>query len=328
MKWVGTMSKVTVVIPTFNRAEMVKDAIKSVLCQKYTDFNIIIVDDGSTDNTKESVSSFRDPRIRYIYQENKGVSASRNTGIRAATSEYVSFLDSDDIYLESSLEKIINTLTQYPSVGWVYGNRYVIGKDGKCRLESSSRVTSHVVEPIEQVRGLLAGIITLSTVTAKRTCLEEIGGFNEDLWYAEDYHFLIRMAKRYRSFCIQEPLIYYRLHSGQIHNIDYRSGKERAFPLILDEVFKDPGFAPFCEDIKRRTYCHFYRTWMVRSWYGVNMKLVRYYLREAIKFYPKVLLSKEILSMACKYIASLLPIKVGLVIRGFNRRFLYIIARW
>jgi glycosyltransferase involved in cell wall biosynthesis len=320
------MSKVTVVIPTYNRAEMVKDAIKSVLNQTYTDFDIVVVDDGSTDNTKESANSFKDPRIKYIFQENMGVSASRNTGIRAAASEYVSFLDSDDIYLESSLEKIIRTLTKYPSVGWVYGDSYAYGKSRKPRIRSSSCETSRVIEPIEQVRALLSDIITLSTVTAKRTCLEEIGGFNEDLWFCEDYYFLIRMAKKYHSFYIKEPLIYYRLHSGQTSNVSNKPGKERAFPLILDEVFKDPGIAPLCEDLKRETLCHFYGIWMVRSWYGVNMKMVRYYLKEAIKSYPKVILSKEIFYMISKYFASMLPVKLAIFIKRFRRRFLYFIS--
>lgn len=320
------MSKISVVIPTFNREEMVKDTINSVLHQTYSDFNIIVVDDGSTDNTRDAVGSFRDSRIKYIYQENKGVSASRNTGIKAATSEYVAFLDSDDVYLESSLENVINILKKYPSVDWVWGDKYVIGKDGKRKRQSRSNLTSKVLEPIDQVRDLLTSVLTLSTVTARRTCLEEIGGFREDLWFCEDYHFFIRMAKKYRSFYIKEPIIYYRQHTGQTSNVTNKQGKERAFPLILDEVFKDPVIAPLVVDLKGKTYCRFYGKWMVRGLYGVNMKLVRYYLREAVKSYPKIILSTEILYMACKYFASFLPTGLALAFKRYRRRFLYLIS--
>ena len=100
---VNSAPKVSVIIPTYNRADMVGDAIQSVIDQTYHSWELIIVDDGSQDNTSEVVAQFSDPRIRYIYQENKKLPAARNTGIRASSGEYLVFLDSDDLFMPDKL---------------------------------------------------------------------------------------------------------------------------------------------------------------------------------------------------------------------------------
>ena len=103
----------SVIIPTYNRAKLISEAIKSVLEQTFKDWELIIVDDGSTDNTKETVQKFYDERIKYHYQENQERSAARNTGIDLATGDYLCFLDSDDYYLENHLQsfkKVIDKL--------------------------------------------------------------------------------------------------------------------------------------------------------------------------------------------------------------------------
>ncbi|MCK4819314.1 glycosyltransferase family 2 protein, partial [bacterium] len=106
---------VSVIIPTCNRAEYITQAIDSVLAQTYTDYEIIVVDDGSTDNTKEVMEPYMD-RIRYIYQENAGVSAARNTGIKAAKGDWVAFLDSDDEWLPGKLAVQIRAVERHPQL--------------------------------------------------------------------------------------------------------------------------------------------------------------------------------------------------------------------
>ena len=109
------MAKVSVIIPTYNRAEYVTHAIDSVLAQTYTDYEIIVVDDGSADNTKDVLLPYMD-RIRYIYQENAGLSAARNTGIKAAKGDWIAFLDSDDEWLPGKLAVQMRAVERHPQL--------------------------------------------------------------------------------------------------------------------------------------------------------------------------------------------------------------------
>ena len=114
--------KVSVIIPTYNRNKLVLDAIDSVLEQTFQNFEIIIVDDGSTDNTKTHIDSYqkKDTRIKYIFQENQGVSIARNTGLEAAQGEYIAFLDSDDRFLIDKLERQVFILENHHDIGLIY----------------------------------------------------------------------------------------------------------------------------------------------------------------------------------------------------------------
>ncbi len=317
------------VIPTYNREKLLGETIQSVLRQTFTDFELIVVDDGSTDNTKAVVESYKDPRIRYVYQENRGASAALNTGINISAAEYIAFLDSDDLYLEAALEKSVNSLESHKQVGFSYGQTYRMRLGGKVyrRRKSPFHSSSTLIDSIEQVRELLservsACPISLPTLTVRRSCLERIGGFNEDLWYCEDFHLFIRLAKRYPSFYIAEPLTYCREHRGQITCV-CKPGKEKAFPLILAEVFNDPAISPQCMDLNRKAHSYFFSA-MAGSVYGVNMKLARQYLRNSLKFYPGVIFCREMLHIIYIYLSSLLPDRIRLKMRDFKRPFRYL----
>jgi glycosyltransferase involved in cell wall biosynthesis len=318
------MPKVSVVIPTYNREKLVSEAIQSVLRQTYTNFELIVVDDGSTDNTKVVVDSYKDPRIRYEYQENRGVSAARNNGINVSTGDYIAFLDSDDLYLEAALEKSVNSLESHKQVGFSYGQRYNMRENGEVvyRIRKSPfHSSSTVIDSIEQVRELITASPTVTSApTIRRSCFEKIGGFNEDLWFAEDYHFYVRLSKRYPSFYIAEPLMYRRCHRNQFSSVA-KPGKEKAFPLILAEVFNDPEISPQCMDLKGKAHSYFYSSWMADSVYRVNKKLARQYLRKSIRFYPGVIFRREMLHILYIYLSSLLPERMRLRIRDFKRRF-------
>ncbi len=319
------MPRVSVIIPTYNRAEYIGDTIDSVLRQTFTDFEIIVVDDGSTDNTREIVNGYTDPRIRYIYQENSGVSTARNNGINSSDSEYIAFLDSDDMYLEDMLEKSVRILDEHPEVGYSYGQSNIM-RDGfgvyRTRI-SPFHSHSTVVGSVEQVRELLFhSPITTCTFTGRRHLIAELGGFHPDLWTCQDYHYFVKLAKRCSGYYIAEPLAIIRFHDIQLHN-QMRHGRERAFPMILSEVFDDPDFAPHCEDIRGKAYCYFYRTWILHSAYGMNNKLARQYLRKAVKYYPGIILTRHIFVIVYKYLASLLPNKLRLLLLSIKRRIFY-----
>lgn len=124
---------VSVIIPTYNRANLILQAVKSVLNQTYKNFEIIIVDDGSSDNTEDVINVIHDNRIRYIkHAINKGASAARNTGIREAKGKYIAFQDSDDHWLPDKLEKQVKRIENTPDhVGAVFGGYWIIGKEMK-----------------------------------------------------------------------------------------------------------------------------------------------------------------------------------------------------
>ena len=123
------MPTVSVVIPTYNRALMVKEAIQSVLDQTYSDFEIIVVDDGSTDDTREVVTAFAD-KVRYVFQENSGRSNARNRAIHMARGRYIAFLDSDDLYMPHKLDMQVACMEKVPEFGMVYSTAVCIDEQG------------------------------------------------------------------------------------------------------------------------------------------------------------------------------------------------------
>ncbi len=317
------MPRISVIIPTYNREKLVREAIQSVLRQTYTYFELIVVDDGSTDNTKAVVNSFQDPRVRYEYQAKRGTSAARNTGINCSTTEYLAFLDSDDLYLETALEKSVSALDSHPEAGFSHGQALVMSETGEVsRTAGKSRVhaRSTVIDSIDQVREMItSGPILTPTVMARRSCIEKIDGFSEDLWFAQDYHFFVRLAMKCPSFYIAEPLIYRRIHRDMV-SIITRPGKEKAFPLILEAVFGDPAISPRYMNLWGEAHSYFYSNWMARSVYRYNKKLARQYLRKSVRFYPKVIFQRRVLKILYLYLLSLTPDRWRLAIRDLKRR--------
>jgi glycosyltransferase involved in cell wall biosynthesis len=124
------MPRVSVVIPAYNRAHFLPEVVESALAQTYRDFEVIVIDDGSTDNTPEVASRFP-PAVRYYRQENQGLSAVRNKGIELARGEYIIFLDSDDVLLKDALEKSVLFLDQHPEAGFCHGQFCTIDVNGR-----------------------------------------------------------------------------------------------------------------------------------------------------------------------------------------------------
>ena len=207
---------VSVIIPTFNRAHLIGKAVKSVLSQTYQDFEIIVVDDGSTDNTGEIIRSFKDKRVKYIekYKKNKGISVARNIGIKMARGKYFAFLDSDDEWLSEKLSKQIKVL-QYesPEVGAVYSNL--------CYMDENGKNTNKLRNPKKEgyIYEDLLGKNYVGpplTLLIRKECFHRVGLFDDLLNAQEDWDMWIRIAKYYRFALIKIPLVKYRLHSNQL----------------------------------------------------------------------------------------------------------------
>ena len=211
---INNTHKVSVIIPTYNRAHLIARSIESVLNQTYREFELIVVDDGSTDNTEEVVKSFNDQRIRYIrYQMNEGAATARNTGIRAARGDYIAFQDSDDEWHPDKLEKQINILLNYKEEMVIYTDMERIYQNGEAVYWKSPTINSFELIDERTIDYKPMGI-GITTVVLKRSCFETVGLFDEKLPRFIDLDFLIRLSKVFRFYHMKEALVKYYFNEG------------------------------------------------------------------------------------------------------------------
>lgn len=197
---------VSIVMPTYNRAHLIEKSIQSVLQQTYTNFELLIVDDGSIDNTEKVVQRCLDPRIRYIKcSKNMGANVVRNIGIKAAKCEYIAFQDSDDEWLPNKLEKQMILMEKSDEkLGVVYTGFWRFEGDDKS-YTPSTRVT-HVEGNISQ-EILKENFVSTQTILVKKKCLEDVGLFDEKLPRLQDWELIIRLSKKYEFQYVKEGLV-------------------------------------------------------------------------------------------------------------------------
>jgi glycosyltransferase involved in cell wall biosynthesis len=191
---------------------MLQDALRSVLHQTYRDFEVIVVDDGSTDDTRRQIAEFQnDTRLRYLYQENRGLAAARNTGIRASHGEYVALLDDDDLWLPSKLEKQVHLLEVNDQIAVAYCDFRFVDVSGNLIATKWRRPASRatIYEGL-MYDNVIAG--SGSAVLIRRQCLEEVGPFDESLQASEDQDLWRRIALKHRFGYIDEVLVHIRWH--------------------------------------------------------------------------------------------------------------------
>jgi amino acid adenylation domain-containing protein len=207
-------SKVSVIIPAYNSARFLPEAIESVLNQTCAAFEIIVVDDGSIDNTKEICCRY--PTIKYIYQANQGLVGARNTGLRASQGDYLLFFDSDDRLFPNAIEAGSNCINNNPEVGFVFGN-YIfqsINPDG-------SYTTQEIYDNQKEVanyENILAGKLKLqvASVLFRRIAVESVGGFNPNAKDLEDYNLFLRVAREFPIRFHNEVVFEYRYNGTNI----------------------------------------------------------------------------------------------------------------
>jgi len=211
---------ISVVIPTFQRCKKLKNALVSVLGQTYKNFEVLIIDDGSTDGTKEMVNSIKDSRVSYIWQKNSGKPANpRNRGIKLAKANWIAFLDSDDIWKKNKLSEVSKYLSEKNQ--FIYHDFSIIdyNKNSKEKvIKSSSLKDPKCIELL-----INGNTIGLSTVIVSKKLLIKINGFNEDerMTAAEDYNAWLKIAKISDNFFyLPKNLSYYSSNEDSISNQD------------------------------------------------------------------------------------------------------------
>jgi glycosyltransferase involved in cell wall biosynthesis len=235
------MPKVSVIIPTYNSAQYVGAAVDSVLAQTFTDYETIVVDDGSTDETREVLQRYA-RRITYIYQENRERSAARNAGINASSGKYIAFLDADDLWMPHKIERQVAVLDENPTVALCYCQASYIDPNGSPVQFLGSwiygdRESKMVVA--DKSRELMLGNVVFgggSTPMVRRSLLEEVGLFDETLSYPEDWDLWIRLSRKGPFAYIPEPLACYRVYGW--HKVLVQQASERLVAQHLRVIEK------------------------------------------------------------------------------------------
>jgi glycosyltransferase involved in cell wall biosynthesis len=285
------MPKVSVVIPAYNAMTYLPKTLDSVLQQTFTDFEVLIVNDGSTDGIVSWASAIADPRVKPISQANKGVSEARNTGIHHAQGEYIAFLDSDDLWEPTKLEKQIQCFESQPEVGLVYTWTLLVDRQGK----SIGTVTAAHVEGDVWEKLLLGDVVgNGSSAVIRKSCFNNVGLFDPELSGTADCDMWARIAAHYSLAVIKEILVYYRQHpSGMSRDYDKMAQNSR---LTIEKKFDRVPFELLY--LRPRAYGHafLWLAWKIMS-DGGAVDRANYYARQAVLHYPQLRYSAKFLRL-------------------------------
>jgi len=246
------MPKVSVIIPTHNRLPMLKEAVRSVLAQDFEDFELIVVDDGSTDGTSEEMKQFGG-RVKVIeHEENRGVSAARNRGALHAKGKYIAFLDSDDMWVKGKLKIQVAFLDDNPHYPLCYTDEIWIRRGKRVNpMKKHSKYSGWILE-----KCLPLCIISPSSAMMRKNLFSKVGLFDEALPVCEDYDFWLRISSRFPIFFINKKLIIKRGgHSDQLSNRSWVNDRYRV--IALEKLLSEPHLKPderemVLEEMKRK----------------------------------------------------------------------------
>lgn len=295
------MSKVSVIIPTYNRVNLICDAVDSVLNQTFKDWEIIVVDDGSTDNTREVLGKYTS--IIYVYQENKGRAEARNIGAKLAKGEYIAFLDDDDIWLPHKLKKQVDYLNSHPGICLVHAFIEVVNEEGRLlpketkkqvKLYRKAMKLGYTYEGMSQLC-----LMFTSTVMVRRACLDKIGLFDSRVEAFEDWDFYLRFALKYPIATIPDALVNYRIHKAQTTRDEFTRGRINLSMKHLAILESRPDF-PNRDQMRHNLYIQ------LANAYYIDMQLPKFrvYALKALKSHPSVLFRSR---LGLQFLASLTP---------------------
>jgi len=278
--------RVSVVIPAYNQAQYLGSAIQSVLDQTRRDFEVIVVDDGSTDHTRQVVKATRDERVYYIYQMNKGLPGARNTGIRASSGEYIAFLDADDLFLPDKLDIQIAFLDENPVIGLAAGGYFFINHEGAILREQRPWLS---FPTLTLEHWLLGQPFVPAAILVRRTWLERVGLFDESLRAAdEDWDLYLRLA---HAGCemrwLERPMCKYRIHAS---NVTRNPAAMKSGGLsVLDKFFADLTLPDEIKALQPLARSRVYLDAACRGYAGGFVQEAQADLQQAIELDPGLL---------------------------------------
>lgn len=264
---------VSVVMPTYNYGHYLAGALTSALGQTHADLEVLVIDDGSTDNTAAIMQPFlADERVRYYRRANQGPAAARNFGIAAARGTWVAFLDADDRWLPAKLEKQLARAATALAPGLVYTRRLRMDAEGRPLEFKQPRLYSGWVLP----QLFRDNFVCFSSVMVRREMLDSVGGFDTTVEHSEDYELLLRLTSRTPVDFVDEPLVYYRTGHG---NLSSQTEKRFRAVCAIMQRFLARGEHQLPRDLVRlswaETYCHWGTARRQRSTLGAGAMYAR-----------------------------------------------------
>ncbi len=229
--------EISVIIPTYNRASRVVEAVESVLAQDMTDFELIVINDGSTDETEEKLSVYGS-RLKYYQQENAGVSAARNRGVTFSAAPLIAFLDSDDLWLPSKLQVQHTYMTENPEIHICQTEEIWWRNDRRVNPRKHHQKASWDIFQ----RSLELCLVSPSAVMMRRELFQKVGYFDEELLMAEDYDLWLRVAVDYPVVLLAEPLVIKR--GGHSDQLSARKGIDRCRIKALEKLLNSGRLSP------------------------------------------------------------------------------------
>lgn len=243
------MPRVSIIIPTYNRVWLLREAIDSVLNQTFKDIEVIVVDDAGAEDVQSVIAGYNNSNLRYIRNErNLGLAGTRNQGIVAASGDYIGFLDDDDLFELTKIEKQVALLDQQPAVDIVYCGYYYLYEDGKHLYENVMLPHGNILKDL-----LLSSPILVHAPLIRRACLDRWGVFDASMRVCGDWDLWLRYAiQGCRYACIQEALCAYRQHRGNMTQKIELWSQEHL--LVLNRVFSTTGLPNNIEALKPAAY--------------------------------------------------------------------------
>ena len=209
------MPTVSVIIHTYNNEKFIAETVASVLNQTYKDYEIIVVDDGSVDGTRDVLMPYMQ-KIRYHYKENGGIASAKNAGIGLSQAEFVAFLDHDDLWVPDKLQLQMEHFNENPQIGLVYA-KYTSFRDGKeLRTKPEKGYSGWIFKEL-----LSKSFIQTSTVVVKRECLDAVGPYDETFSLGDEYDMFLRIARKFQCGFVDKGLTRYRVHDTNASNNDF-----------------------------------------------------------------------------------------------------------
>jgi len=293
MKSMIKKPKISVIIPTFNRENLILDAVNSVFSQSYKNYELIIVDDGSKDNTRLILNDFIDDgRIKYIYQDNKGPAGAFNTGIKNSQGEYIAIHASDDLWLPIYLETLVTAIEKFDdSIGMIYSDSFRFDSDLKV-ISGKSNFTEPVIEK-NSVRDFAfrQKHIYHGSALIRRKTFDKVGLFDDFMRRSEDKEFNYRFSKYYKILKFNYPLAIIRLHGKNnprdpMDYISYKEQIEKYDCYLLNKILNDKEVADKFWFFQRRISSRFNYLWGKAYYVRGNFELAGPFLLKSILFFP------------------------------------------